>query len=254
MVLARLVWPASRLDELEGEERALSVLWTVPTPAMPVPRPSRHGGSRASKAWPARRTWNCLSTTSWRRGWPSSARAACARRCAAAAPRFLLVGARTLPPSVPRRERSVQGDGRPASPACDRRAARLPERSRRVCVRGRGRARGRVLLTPEALRWRDRDAGAEALARVRREQLVAVGSCSFFEPVDELGAGDPVIQGFGTFTRRRRAATRLPFRRSCRRPGCGWPRHAPATGQRGVGARDRGSCGGGGSRKHHPAR
>ncbi len=41
-----------------------------------------------------------------------------------------------------------------------------------------------------ALRWRDREAGADELARVRREQLVAVGSCSFFEPVadsQELG-------------------------------------------------------------------
>ena len=45
---------------------------------------------------------------------------------------------------------------------------------------------GAVSLTPEALRWGDREAGAAELARVRREQLVAVGSCSFFEPVDEL--------------------------------------------------------------------
>jgi hypothetical protein len=45
---------------------------------------------------------------------------------------------------------------------------------------------GRVSLTPEALRWGDREAGAAELARVRHEQLVAVGSCSFFEPVEEL--------------------------------------------------------------------
>jgi len=45
---------------------------------------------------------------------------------------------------------------------------------------------GHVSLTPEALRWGDRRAGADELVRVRREQLVAVGSCSFFEPVDEL--------------------------------------------------------------------
>ena len=38
----------------------------------------------------------------------------------------------------------------------------------------------------EGLRWRDRVAGADELERVRREQLVAVGSCSFFEPVDDL--------------------------------------------------------------------
>jgi hypothetical protein len=45
---------------------------------------------------------------------------------------------------------------------------------------------GDVSLTSEALRWGRREADAEQLARVRREQLVAVGSCSFFEPVDEL--------------------------------------------------------------------
>jgi len=43
-----------------------------------------------------------------------------------------------------------------------------------------------VALTSDALRWRGREAGADDLARTRREQLVAVGSCSFFEPVDEL--------------------------------------------------------------------
>lgn len=45
---------------------------------------------------------------------------------------------------------------------------------------------GEVGLDSDALRWRDREAGAEELARVRREQLVAVGSCSFFDPVDDL--------------------------------------------------------------------
>ena len=36
--------------------------------------------------------------------------------------------------------------------------------------------------------WRDRVASADELARVRREQLHSIGSCSFFEPVDELRA------------------------------------------------------------------
>ena len=49
-----------------------------------------------------------------------------------------------------------------------------------------GALEGQISLTPEALRWGERKAGPEELARVRREQLVAVGSCSFFEPVDEL--------------------------------------------------------------------
>jgi hypothetical protein len=45
---------------------------------------------------------------------------------------------------------------------------------------------GEVELDAEALRWRGREARADEVARVRREQLVAVGSCSFFEPVDDL--------------------------------------------------------------------
>ena len=45
-----------------------------------------------------------------------------------------------------------------------------------------------VELDTGGLRWRDRAAGAGELARVRREQFVAVGSCSFFEPVDDLKA------------------------------------------------------------------
>lgn len=45
---------------------------------------------------------------------------------------------------------------------------------------------GEVELDEDALRWNGRAAGAEELARVRREQLVAIGSCSFFEPVAEL--------------------------------------------------------------------
>ena len=43
-----------------------------------------------------------------------------------------------------------------------------------------------VELDTDGLRWRDRLAGPDELERVRREQLVAVGSCSFFEPVDDL--------------------------------------------------------------------
>jgi len=45
---------------------------------------------------------------------------------------------------------------------------------------------GDVELDAGALRWNGREAGGDALARARGEQLVAVGSCSFFEPVEEL--------------------------------------------------------------------
>ena len=45
---------------------------------------------------------------------------------------------------------------------------------------------GDVELDADGLRWNGCEADAEELARVRTEQLVAVGSCSFFEPVAEL--------------------------------------------------------------------
>jgi hypothetical protein len=41
-------------------------------------------------------------------------------------------------------------------------------------------------LTAESFSWRDRAAGPDALASARRERFHAIGSCSFFEPVDEL--------------------------------------------------------------------
>ena len=56
-----------------------------------------------------------------------------------------------------------------------------------ACVFADGEAlSGEVELDAQSLRWRGREAGPHELARVRREQLVAVGSCSFFEPVADL--------------------------------------------------------------------
>jgi hypothetical protein len=43
-----------------------------------------------------------------------------------------------------------------------------------------------VALDADGLRWRGATADTAALERIRREQLTAVGSCSFFEPVAEL--------------------------------------------------------------------
>jgi hypothetical protein len=40
----------------------------------------------------------------------------------------------------------------------------------------------------DSFRWRDRTADAGEVARVRRELFVSFGSCSFFEPVDDLRA------------------------------------------------------------------
>ncbi len=41
-------------------------------------------------------------------------------------------------------------------------------------------------LTAEAFSWRDRDAGADEIARVRRELFVGFGSCSAQEPIEGL--------------------------------------------------------------------
>ena len=43
-------------------------------------------------------------------------------------------------------------------------------------------------LDARSFRWRDRQAVAGQLAWVRRERLRSIGSCSFFEPVEELHA------------------------------------------------------------------
>jgi hypothetical protein len=41
-------------------------------------------------------------------------------------------------------------------------------------------------LEAAAFRWRDRAASADEVAQARRERLHSIGSCSFFEPVEEL--------------------------------------------------------------------
>ena len=43
-------------------------------------------------------------------------------------------------------------------------------------------------LDRDAFSWRGRSASAQELARARRERLHSIGSCSFFEPVEELEA------------------------------------------------------------------
>lgn len=43
-------------------------------------------------------------------------------------------------------------------------------------------------LGAESFAWRDRSAAAHEVARARHDQLHSIGSCSFFEPVEELEA------------------------------------------------------------------
>ncbi|MGH3070866.1 MAG: hypothetical protein ACRDNB_01185 [Gaiellaceae bacterium] len=186
-MLARLVWPASRLDELEGEDRALSVLLDGPY----------EGDMRADAV-----------ETRWDAGLDGLSAEAYVElplgdgleaKVAALAERGLRAKVRCGGAEVP----SAEALGRFLD-VC--RGAGVPFKATAGLhhpLAGEGRhgflnvlaacafedaaaLTERVELDAAALRWRDREAGAGELERVRREQLVAVGSCSFFEPVDDL--------------------------------------------------------------------
>jgi predicted transcriptional regulator len=47
---------------------------------------------------------------------------------------------------------------------------------------------GSFALDAESFRWRDRTADAAELSAARRSRFRSIGSCSFFEPVEELEA------------------------------------------------------------------
>ena len=47
---------------------------------------------------------------------------------------------------------------------------------------------GAFAVDGDAFRWRDRSAGAEEIALVRRDLFVSFGSCSAREPIDGLAA------------------------------------------------------------------
>jgi hypothetical protein len=186
-LLARLVWPASRLAELETESRALSILLDAPY----------RGDARAEAV-----------ETRWEAGLDGLGGEAYVElplgdgleeNVAALAERGLRAKVRCGGAEVP----TVEALARFLA-AC--REAGVPFKATAglhhplaaegrhgflnviaACVFGEPAAlTGPVELDADALRWRDRKAGPDALARVRREQLVAVGSCSFFEPVDDL--------------------------------------------------------------------
>jgi hypothetical protein len=186
-LLARLVWPASRLDELEGEDRALSVLLDGP-----------YGGDPRAEA----------VETRWEAGLDGLRGEVYVElplgngleeKVAALAERGLRAKVRCGGADVP----SAAALGRFLA-LC--REAAVPFKATAglhhpLAAEGRhgflnvlaacafadeAALAGDVRLTPAALSWRGRAAGADELERVRRDQLVAVGSCSFFEPLGEL--------------------------------------------------------------------
>lgn len=185
-MLARLVWPSSRLDDLEGEDRALSVLLDGP-----------YAGDLRAEA----------VETRWEAGLDDLAGEAYVevplgdgleQKIAALAARGLRAKVRCGGAEVPSAESLARflagchGAGVPFKAtaglhhplAADGRHGFLNVLA--ACAFEDAAALEEPVELTGALRWRDREAGADELARVRREQLVAVGSCSFFEPVAEL--------------------------------------------------------------------
>lgn len=186
-MLARLVWPSSKLDDLEGEDRALSVLLDGP-----------YAGDVRAKA----------VETRWEAGLDGLAGEAYVElpldhdlgdRVTVLADRGLRAKVRCGGTEVP----SADALGRFLR-TC--REAEVPFKATAglhhpLAVEGRhgflnvlaacafeddGALTSAVELDADCLRWQGREAGPDELARVRREQLVTIGSCSFFEPVAEL--------------------------------------------------------------------
>ena len=186
-LLARLVWPASRLHELEDEERALSVLLDAP-----------YRGDQRAEAVETR--WDAgLDGLAGEAYVELPLGEALEKKVAALGERGLRAkvrcgGAEVPSPDALGRFLTVCRDAGVAFKATAGLHHPLAAEGRHgflnvlaACAfADAGALVGDVELSPDALRWNGRAAGPDELERVRREQLVAVGSCSFFEPVEEL--------------------------------------------------------------------
>jgi hypothetical protein len=186
-LLARLVWPASKLDELGDEQRALSILLDGQYAGDPraeaietrwggqllnligevyVELPLGDGiedriGLLAARGYRAK--VRCGGETV-----PSPGELGrFLRACREAGVAFKATAGLHHPLAAPGRHGFLN-----LLAAC-------------VCA-DEAALRGDVRLDADSLRWNGREAGPEELERARREAFVAVGSCSFFEPVDEL--------------------------------------------------------------------
>jgi len=190
-MLARLVWPASRLAELEGEDRALSVLLDDGLSVSVTQTPKV-----------------AAIETRWEAGLDGLVGEVYVElpldddlddRVATLAERSLRAKVRCGGAEVPSAEalgrffRLCREAGVPFKATAGLHHPLAAEgwhgflNVLAACAfEDDGPLTGDIELTAKALRWRDREAGADELAHVRREQLVAVGSCSFFEPVADL--------------------------------------------------------------------
>lgn len=186
-LLARLVWPSSRLHELEGEDRALSVLLDGP-----------YAGDPRAEA----------VETRWQAGLDGLAGEAYVElpldgeldeRVASLAERGLRAKVRCGGTEVPSAAalggfvRTCRRAGVPFKATAGLHHPLAAEGRHgflnvlAACAFDDDAALiGEIELDASSLRWRGREAGPEELEHVRREQLVAVGSCSFFEPLADL--------------------------------------------------------------------
>jgi hypothetical protein len=186
-LLARLVWPASKLDELEGEDRALSILLDGP-----------YDGDLRAEAVETR--WDAgLDGLHGEAYVELPLGDGLEEKVAALAERGLRAKVRCGGADVPSAEalghfltvcreagvpfKATAGLHHPL--AAEGRHGFLNVLA--ACAFADDAALvGEVELDAGGLHWGGRTAAAAELERVRREQLVAVGSCSFFEPVEEL--------------------------------------------------------------------
>lgn len=183
-VLGRLVWPASRFEELRDEQRTLSVVADAPVPGDPR--------IQAAEVPPG-------------------------REIPAQGPRVVYVEGGPVPPGMFAKVRC----GGAVTPSVEELAGFIRDcREHAVAFKATAGLHHAVRTDEEhgflnllaavvfgdeeaalaeedaeafeldaaAFRWRDREAGPEELAAARRERLHAIGSCSFFEPVGELAA------------------------------------------------------------------
>ena len=191
-LLARLVWPSSRLDALEGEDRALSVLLDGP-----------YEGDMRAEAVETR--WVEGDSDAGLDGLSGEAYVelplddGLEEKVAALAERGLRAKVRCggaevpTPASLGRFLAVCRDAGVPFKAtaglhhplAADGRHGFLNVLA--ACAFADEAAlTGEVALDRDALRWRGREAGPDELERVRHDQLVAGGSCSVVEPVEEL--------------------------------------------------------------------
>jgi hypothetical protein len=188
-MLGRLVWPASRLGELRDEARELSVVADAPVPDDPrvdaievppggdVPRPGSRVVYRevAPGEAPARFRGAYAKVRCGGAVTPSVEElAAFLRRCRELGLPFKATAG--LHHAV--RTGTEHGFlNLLAAVVFEDEQAALAEEDP-----------GAFALDERSFGWRDRKAAPDALAAARREGLHAIGSCSFFEPVEELAA------------------------------------------------------------------